>query len=175
MNQRTVGIPHRPFFLYPFLRKKRRKTMKYRIITLIGLAGSTLAVCFGGWDKFLQTLLLFMAIDWFTGGILLPAVFGKSPKSENGALESRASWKGLCRKGMTLLYVLIAARLDALMGTEYLRDAVCIGFIANEGLSITENALRVFQKNTGQSSDGICGKNSWIAISTHMKANTFAA
>lgn len=50
----------------------------------------TLAVCFGGWDKFLQTLLLFMAIDWFTGGILLPAVFGKSPKSENGALESRA-------------------------------------------------------------------------------------
>ena len=51
--------------------------MKYRIITLIGLAGSTLAVCFGGWDKFLQTLLLFMAIDWFTGGILLPAVFGK--------------------------------------------------------------------------------------------------
>ena len=55
-------------------------------------------------------------------------------------LESRASWKGLCRKGMTLLYVLIAARLDALMGTEYLRDAVCIGFIANEGLSIIENA-----------------------------------
>ena len=54
--------------------------MKYRIITLIGLVGSTLAVCFGGWDKFLQTLLLFMAIDWFTGGILLPAVFGK--KSE---------------------------------------------------------------------------------------------
>ena len=140
MKQRTVGIPHRPFFLYPFLSKKRRKTMKYRIITLIGLAGSTLAVCFGGWDKFLQTLLLFMAIDWFTGGILLPAVFGKSPKSENGALESRAGWKGLCRKGMTLLYVLIAARLDALMGTEYLRDAVCIGFIANEGLSIIENA-----------------------------------
>ena len=38
------------------------------------------------------------------------------------ALESRAGWKGLCRKGMTLLYVLIAARLDASMGTEYLRD-----------------------------------------------------
>ena len=56
--------------------------MKYRIITLISLAGSTLAVCFGGWDKFLQTLLLCMAIDWFTGGIFLPAVFGKSPKSE---------------------------------------------------------------------------------------------
>ena len=117
-----MAFPHRPFFLYLFLRKREVKTKKYRIITLIGLAGSTLAVCFGGWYKFLQTLLLFMAIDWFTGGILLPAVFGKSPKSENGALESRAGWKGLCRKGMTLLYVLISARLDALKGTEYLRD-----------------------------------------------------
>lgn len=97
--------------------------MKYRIITLISLAGSTLAVCFGGWDKFLQTLLLFMAIDWFTGGIFLPAVFGKSPKSENWCTgNAEQAQKGLCRKGMTLLYVLIAARLDALMGTEYLRD-----------------------------------------------------
>ena len=72
--------------------------MKYRIITLIGLAGSTLAVCFGGWDKFLQTLLLFMAIDWFTGGILLPAVFGKSPKSENGALKAEQARKGCAEK-----------------------------------------------------------------------------
>ena len=73
--------------------------MKYRIITLIGLAGSTLAVCFGGWDKFLQTLLLFMAIDWFTGGILLPAVFGKKSENlKNGALESRVGWKGCAEK-----------------------------------------------------------------------------
>ena len=114
--------------------------MNYKIITAIGLAGSALATLFGGWDKFLQSLLLFMAVDWFTGGILLPAVFGKSPKSEKGTLESRAGWKGLCRKAMTLFYVLIAARLDALMGTDYLRDAVCIGFIANEALSIIENA-----------------------------------
>ena len=114
--------------------------MNYKIITAIGLAGSALATLFGGWDKFLKTLLLFMAVDWFTGGILLPAVFGKSPKSEKGTLESRAGWKGLCRKAMTLFYVLIAARLDALMGTDYLRDAVCIGFIANEALSIIENA-----------------------------------
>ena len=73
-------------------------TMNYKIITAIGLAGSALASLFGGWDKFLQTLLLFMAVDWFTGGILLPAVFGKSPKSEKGTLESRAGWKGLFPK-----------------------------------------------------------------------------
>lgn len=114
--------------------------MKYSMITVIGFVGSGLAALLGGWDKSLQTLLLFMMIDWFTGGILLPVIFGKSPKSENGALESRSGWKGLCRKTMTLFYVLIATRLDTLMGTEYLRNAVCIGFIANEGLSIIENA-----------------------------------
>ena len=114
--------------------------MKYKIFTALALAGSALAVLFGGWDMALETLLILMAADWITGGILLPAVFGKSPKSPNGALESRAGWKGLCRKGMTLFYILIAARLDRLLGMDYIRNAVCIGFIANELLSIVENA-----------------------------------
>lgn len=114
--------------------------MKNRIFTYIGLGSGMLTNLFGGWDVALQTLVLFMAIDWFTGGILLPAVFQKSPKSENGTLESRAGWKGLCRKGTTLFFVLIAVRLDLLMGTNYLRDAVCIAFIANEVVSIVENA-----------------------------------
>ena len=48
--------------------------------------------------------------------------------------------EGLCRKGMGLLFVLIAVRLDLLMGTSYLRDTVCIAFIANEAVSIVENA-----------------------------------
>lgn len=114
--------------------------MKSKILAAISVMGSTVASLFGGWDTALQTLLIFMAMDWFTGGILLPAVLGKSPKSQNGALESRAGFKGLCRKAMILFYVLIAASLDKLTGTDYLRDAVCIGFIANEGLSIVENA-----------------------------------
>ena len=70
----------------------------------------------------------------------MPVVFKKSPKSKSGTLESRAGWKGLCRKGMVLLFVLIAVRLDLLMGTSYLRDTVCIAFIANEAVSIVENA-----------------------------------
>ena len=114
--------------------------MKQMVTSLFGMFGSAVALLFGGWDIALQTLVLFMGIDWITGGILLPVIFKKSPKSENGRLESRAGWKGLCRKGMTLLFVLIAVRLDLLMGTNYLRDAVCIAFIANEALSILENA-----------------------------------
>ena len=114
--------------------------MKKIFITLIGVLGGVAVHLFGEWDAALQTLILFMAIDWITGGIILPVVFKKSPKSGNGVLESRAGWKGLCRKGMTLLFVLIATQLDLLAGTSYLRDAVCMAFIANEALSIVENA-----------------------------------
>ena len=115
-------------------------SVKKIFITLTGVFGSVVVHLFGEWDAALQTLILFMAIDWITGGIILPVVFKKSPKSENGALESRTGWKGLCRKGMTLLFVLIATQLDLLAGTSYLREAVCIAFITNEALSIVENA-----------------------------------
>ena len=72
--------------------------MKSIYRTILAVAGSFLAAQFGGWDAALETLVCFMAIDWITGGVLLPVVFKKSPKSENGTLESRAGWKGLCRK-----------------------------------------------------------------------------
>ena len=110
--------------------------MKQKIFIAGSALISLIVNLFGGWDTALETLILFMGIDWFTGGILLPVVFKKSPKSKSGTLESRAGWKGLCRKGMVLLFVLIAVRLNLLMGTSYLRDTVCIAFIANEAVSI---------------------------------------
>ena len=41
---------------------------------------------------------------------------------------------------MTLLIVLIACRLDVMLGVNYIRDAVVIAFVVNETLSIIENA-----------------------------------
>lgn len=87
----------------------------------------------------LVTLVIFMAIDYVTG-LLVAGVFHNSGKTENGALESRAGWKGLCRKCITLLMVLVATRLDLVTGTNFIRDAVVIAFIANETISIVENA-----------------------------------
>ena len=113
--------------------------MKSTIITVIGAIGSFIAGMFGGWDAAMTTLLIFMLID-YVSGLIVAGVFHNSSKSENGALESKAGWKGLFRKGMTLLIVLIACRLDILMGADYIRDAVCIAFIANETISIIENA-----------------------------------
>lgn len=106
---------------------------------MIGVIGSIVASWFGGWDTGLATLVVFMGIDYISG-IIVAGVFHRSQKTKNGALESGIGWKGLCRKGMTLLFVLIAYRLDLALGTTYIRDAVVIGFIANELISITENA-----------------------------------
>lgn len=113
--------------------------MKDTFCVAVGALGGVIASLFGGWDAALQTLIIFMAIDYITG-LIVAGVFHASPKSKTGALESRAGWKGLCRKGETLLIVLVACQLDAVMATSFVRDAVVIGFICNETLSIIENA-----------------------------------
>ena len=113
--------------------------MKNELCVEIGLIGGLIATALGGWDVGLQTLVIFMCIDYITG-ILVAGVFHKSKKSQTGTLESRAGWKGLIRKGVTLLIVLVAVQLDKVIGSTFIRDAVIIGFIANELISIVENA-----------------------------------
>lgn len=112
--------------------------MKATVFSTLGLIGATVAGAFGGWTGGLSTLIIFMAIDYATG-LLVAGVFHRSEKSADGGLESRAGWKGLIRKGCTLLIVLVACRLDLLLETDFVRDAVVIGFCANEALSIIEN------------------------------------
>ncbi len=113
--------------------------MKDGLCTTIGIVGSAIASLFGGWDAAMATLIVFMAIDYITG-LLVAGVFHKSKKSEGGALESNTGWKGLCKKGVSLLIVLVACRLDIIIGSNFIRDAVVIAFIANETISIVENA-----------------------------------
>lgn len=113
--------------------------MKNAICTTAGAIGGVIASFFGGWDAGLATLVMFMAID-YVSGLVVAGVFHNSKKTASGALESKAGWKGLCRKGMSLLFVLIAYRLDLAIGSNYIRDAVIIGFIVNETISIVENA-----------------------------------
>ena len=113
--------------------------LKVLVCTMFGVIGSFIAKLFGGWTEDMITLTIFMAID-FVMGLVVAGVFHKSKKSESGSLNSHVGWKGLCKKGTVLLFVLIAYRLDLLMNTDYIRTSVIIGFIANEGISIVENA-----------------------------------
>ena len=83
------------------------KTLYVIICGGVGAMFSAIASYFGGWDSSLTTLVIFMAVDYITG-LLVAAVFHKSPKTATGTLESRAGWKGLCRKGVTFLIVLVS-------------------------------------------------------------------
>lgn len=113
--------------------------MKDMICAGLGVVGGWISWLLGGWDSAVVTLLIFMAIDYISG-LAVAGVFHASRKTDSGALESRAGWKGLCKKAMTLLFVLVAHRLDLVIGTTYIRDAVVIAFVANELISIVENA-----------------------------------
>ena len=141
---------------------KRRLTMKDEISTIAGLIGGFIATLLGGWDSALITLVIFMAIDFTTG--LIAAALGKSKHSWTGRLSSKAGWYGLAKKFCTLLIIVVAVRIDILIGTTYVRDATCIGFCVNELLSIVENtslmgvpypdaikkAIDVLQKKAGK-------------------------
>ena len=113
--------------------------IKTAVLAAIGTIGGGIAALFGGWTSAMTTLIIFMVIDYATG-IIVAGVFHRSGKSKSGALESRAGFKGLCRNGMILLILLVACRLDLMLGTGYIKDCVCIAFVVNETLSIIENA-----------------------------------
>ena len=112
--------------------------MKETICTIIGIVGGFFTAIVGGWDSALVTLLIFMGVDYVTG--VVTAAMGKSKHSENGGLSSQAGWLGLAKKFCLLLMIVVSVRIDILLGTTYIRDAVCIGFCVNELLSIVENS-----------------------------------
>ena len=113
--------------------------MKTFICSACGTVGSFIAYALGGWDTAVITLFVFMCIDYITG-LILAGVFHKSQKTKTGGYNSKVGWVGLAKKGVTILFVVIATCLDNLIGSNYIRDAVCIGFIVNELISIVENA-----------------------------------
>ena len=115
--------------------------MPIKIFILSGVAcvGAAIASLLGGWTGAMTTLVILMFIDYVTG-IIVAGVFPNSPKCSGGALSSAVGFKGICRKFVILLIVVVACRVDLLLDTNIIRDATCIGFCANELVSITENA-----------------------------------
>ena len=113
-------------------------TIKNGVLAVIAAVGAFITNALGGWDVLLQVLVGMMAADYLTG-LLIAAVWRKSSKSASGALDSKASFKCLVRKSMVLLLAYVAVLLDEAIGTNYIRAAVIIFYIGNEGLSLLEN------------------------------------
>jgi toxin secretion/phage lysis holin len=110
------------------------------MIKILAAALGAIAGFFGEWSAALTILVVMMAVDYATGIML--AISGKSPKTEGGGLSSKAGFVGLARKGFIMLIVLIATLLDRAIGNTAMvfQSATVFYYIANEGLSILENA-----------------------------------
>lgn len=112
--------------------------MKEYICIIMGMIGGFLTLFLGGWDSCLISLTIFVVIDYVTG-IILAGIFHKSVKTESGTLSSIVGWKGICKKAMTFVIVVVANQLDIILKTDYIRYTTIIGFLANELISIVEN------------------------------------
>lgn len=115
-----------------------------KFIEALAASGGAVLSFFCGLPPIIWILLAIMSLDYITG--LICGAMGKSPKTENGYLESNAAFKGLLKKALILLVVLLAALLDRAVSLtadiEFaaVAGATCLWFIASEGISVLENA-----------------------------------
>lgn len=114
------------------------KTKGFLCATCAALGGAA-EFFWGPFSYDLASLTVFMAIDYIMG-IIVAAVFKKSPKTKNGRLSSEACFKGIIRKAVMLMFVVTAHMLDGILGVNFIRGAVIVGFSVNELISIVENA-----------------------------------
>ena len=114
-----------------------------KIVEVLSAIGGAIASFFVTMPPLVWILIAVMSIDYVTG--LICGAMGKSKKTENGYLESKAAWNGLMKKARILLVVLLAALLDMAVSKgagiqfEAVMGATCLWFIASEGLSVLEN------------------------------------
>ena len=99
--------------------------------TIIATLGIYITWLFGSWDIAIQVLVAFMIIDYVTGVIVAYI---------NGEIDSAIGFKGILKKVLILIALIVGVLVDRLIGVEWtFRTVVCYFFIANEGLSILEN------------------------------------
>ncbi|OAB34282.1 holin [Paenibacillus macquariensis subsp. defensor] len=106
-------------------------TLKWGI-ALLGSAGTYLL---GGWSELISFFLLAIVIDYVTG-------LAASIKEGNG-LSSKVGFWGIAKKGLMILVVIVAHRLDELMGTDVIMIGAIYFYLANELISVTENYGRL--------------------------------
>ena len=121
-----------------------------KIIKIIAGVAGAIAGLFGEWTTMLTILVVLMATDYISGWIV--AWCGRSPKTEGGGLSSKVGFIGIAKKGFIMILVLLATMLDRAIGnnTYIFQSSLVLYYIANEGLSILENAALLGVKFPGK-------------------------
>lgn len=110
--------------------EKRRIILENIIKITVGIGGGLASFLWGGWSALLQTLVLFIALDYVLA-VMVAASFGK--------LSSKKGFRGIAKKVTILALVAVAHAIDQVLGDGSLvRDSVIFFYLANELLSILE-------------------------------------
>ena len=111
-----------------------------KILKVLAAVAGAICGLFGEWNTMLTILVVAMTTDYISGWIV--AWCGKSPKTENGGLSSKIGFIGIAKKAFIMILVLLATLLDRVIGgdTAVFQSSLVLYYIANEGLSILENA-----------------------------------
>ena len=104
----------------------------------LGIVGTGIVKLIGKPTDDLIILIVLMIIDLIVG-FLVSAIWQKSSKTDSGKLSSSVMFKGIVKKFLTLVIVVIAYQLDILLAMNVIRHIVIIAFIVEEILSITES------------------------------------
>ena len=100
----------------------------------VGIGGGLASYMFGGWSVLLQTLVVFIVLDY---------IFAIIVAATHGELNSKKGFKGIAKKVAILLLVAVAHQIDSILGDgNFIRDSVIFFYIANELLSILETVGR---------------------------------
>jgi toxin secretion/phage lysis holin len=108
------------------------KIMEKYFNAIVAVLATFFTYIFGVWDLAMQVLIVFMTLDYGTGVLYAYLI---------GQLSSEVGFKGLVKKCMILVVVIIGVMLDRMLGngTWMFRTLVCYFYIANEGISLLEN------------------------------------
>ena len=111
-----------------------------KAVKALATIGGAIAGIFGEWSMLMTVLATAMVLGYLSG--VLVAAFGKSLKTEGGHLDSKVGFVGLAKKALIIMIVLLATLLDKALGTNAMvfQTATVCYYIANEGISIVENA-----------------------------------
>ena len=113
--------------------------LKNIVLVTISAIGGLIVEFLGGVDTILIALVMFMVVDYVTG-LAVALIFHKSKKTEGGGASSKEGFKGIVKKICILLLVGLAHEVDIIVGADYIRSITIMFFVANEGLSVLENA-----------------------------------
>ena len=97
---------------------------------IVGIGGASISFLFGGWSLLLQTLVLFIVLDY---------ILGVGVAAAHGQLSSKVGFKGIAKKVSILVLVAVGYQVDLILGDgSFVKDAVIFFYIANELISILE-------------------------------------